>query len=327
VRIPPLRSVAGAVWISLVTWAPAWATPSVTYDASLGTLPEAQGYTYINQAPTAPAPSVIGGVLLQGPVQDTEQQYWFRNDVPFTFARGIILEAELEIVQSGYAILQGDGSQRSGFYLEAIDSTGRRLTLGIADAGITVNTDATLQPTNGIPLFQPPLGAGFHVYTLTTDADSIYLFIDGTRRRATVLGATIFSGTQPITYFGDGTTAAGSQVEIRRVNYMYSMGTVGVEDPGDVDFGALRIVPLGALMHEGVDLAVHAGTRGPVAVKVFDVRGGMVRDLGSVATGRSGQVVHWDGTDRSGRHVAAGVYFAGASSKEQQAGCRIVLVK
>ena len=42
------------------------------YDPGLGTLPEAQGYRFDNFAPSAPLPSVAGGVLKFGPTSDSD---------------------------------------------------------------------------------------------------------------------------------------------------------------------------------------------------------------------------------------------------------------
>jgi hypothetical protein len=79
----PSCCMTGAVLISLMIAGSAGSATTVTYDPGLGSLPEAQGYTYTNLAPGAPAPMVVAAELLQGPVPIVEQQYWIRNDFPF----------------------------------------------------------------------------------------------------------------------------------------------------------------------------------------------------------------------------------------------------
>lgn len=64
-----------------------------------------------------------------------------------------------------------------------------------------------------------------------------------------------------------------------------------------------------------------------VRVRVFDLKGAVVRELlnGTVSAGR--HEVAWDGTDRNHAPVASGVYFYRVECGLQSASRRLVLVK
>jgi hypothetical protein len=325
-RISTLPQLTILLCVSLSAGTPAWPAPGLLYDAGLGTLPESQGFMYVNSNSGAPAPSVSAGILSQGPTPIIGFQYWIRLDVPFRLAEGTHMEIEMKTLQSDYVLLPSDGSQRSGFYAEVVDSAGRRLTLGIATTGITVNTDRTLLPANGIPFFPFNSGDAFHHYDLFTTADSIHLFIDGALRGATVLGDSIFTGSQASFYFGDGTTAAGSQVQIRSVNYTRSSSPAGVEPPAQRAANSLRIVARNAVARGGAEFSLIASAPEAVRVKVVDAAGRMVRDLGAVMPDPTGRALAWDGRDAEGRNTPAGLYFAVASGASGRAACKFALL-
>jgi flagellar hook assembly protein FlgD len=48
---------------------------------------------------------------------------------------------------------------------------------------------------------------------------------------------------------------------------------------------------------------------GPVSLKIYDVRGRLVRTLVEGPLPGGAHVVHWDGRDVAGRTLASGVYF------------------
>lgn len=295
---------------------------TIAYDPALGSLPEAQGFSYVDLAPSASAPAVVGGVLRPGAVTTAELRYWIREDLLFAFDQGFTLDFELRAISSEYTLLQNDGSQRSGFYVEAIDTAGRRITVGIAGAGVTLNTDGALMPSNGIPLF--PLDTSvLHHYLVTAGPDSIRLFVDGSPRGSTPLGARIF--TSHDVYFGDGTTAAGSQVELGRVGFSYAGGTTGVA-AAPRGSAALRVRATGGL-GRAVELAVSDPAGSTDTIRILDVSGRLVRDLGPVVATAGGTVVRWSGADGGGRPAPAGVYFVTAAGTGGRASCRLVMLR
>ncbi|MBK8166930.1 MAG: hypothetical protein IPK64_13385 [bacterium] len=66
---------------------------------------------------------------------------------------------------------------------------------------------------------------------------------------------------------------------------------------------------------------------GEVTIRVFDVSGRLVRVLHSGAKSEARFVVDWDGTDDSGRLVAAGVYFAHGRFGEVEDVRKVMLLK
>src|SRR5262245_39700683 len=88
--------------------APAWTHGSASvigsptswvYDASLGTLPEAQGFV-ANVGSTNPPPTVSGGVLFS--TASSEGQYWNRFVSGLDFTQDFVLQTELKIISSNY---------------------------------------------------------------------------------------------------------------------------------------------------------------------------------------------------------------------------------
>ena len=58
-----------------------------------------------------------------------------------------------------------------------------------------------------------------------------------------------------------------------------------------------------------ISFSVPEGKAGQVTLKVFDVRGRLVRTLSDQVRDAGSYTLFWDGTDESGRQVASGVYF------------------
>ena len=68
---------------------------------------------------------------------------------------------------------------------------------------------------------------------------------------------------------------------------------------------------------------------GPVGptLRIYDVRGRMVRELPVSAPQDLIGAVRWDGLDADGRKVANGVYYARLESGQAEAGCRVVFAR
>jgi len=73
-------------------------------------------------------------------------------------------------------------------------------------------------------------------------------------------------------------------------------------------------------------IAYTIGAPGHLTVKVFNVRGQLVRTLLDQKVETSGHVV-WDGTDDNGHHLASGVYFREARLGDQVAVGKMMLIK
>lgn len=72
----------------------------------------------------------------------------------------------------------------------------------------------------------------------------------------------------------------------------------------------------------GTTLEYQLPSEGPATVRIYSLRGSLVRKL----TGTNAQA-EWDGMDAAGRSVAAGVYVVRAESGDQMAEGRVVLLK
>jgi hypothetical protein len=76
----------------------------------------------------------------------------------------------------------------------------------------------------------------------------------------------------------------------------------------------------------GIRLAVPPGA-GRVDVRLYDVRGGWVRDLWSAEPGPGEHRLHWDGTDGGGLARPAGVYYYRVDSRRGGASGKLVLLR
>src|SRR5688572_29100726 len=117
-----MRSAALALMLSLLLASAASATTVRAYDPDLGTLPQAQGFTFFEDF-THPAPTVSGGLLHQGPTGAAGNQLWRRSDLALDFASGpgFHMEADLRVISSGYDPGPAD---RAGYALIASDTAG-----------------------------------------------------------------------------------------------------------------------------------------------------------------------------------------------------------
>jgi len=106
--------------------------------------------------------------------------------------------------------------------------------------------------------------------------------------------------------------------------------TTGV-DPWPTPRGGLpsawRIEALPNPFRSGVALDMRPPGPGTLEVRVYDLAGRMVRDLGSAPAGGGEQQVHWDGRDSGGRAVPVGVYLVRARMGNWSASGRVVRLR
>lgn len=192
----------------------------VTYDPGLNSLPQAQGFTLIEDPPASPTPSVGGGFLNQGQTTLSGDQFFERSDVPFNFDSGFTLAVTLKVASSTYNPNGGGpGSQRSGWYMEGIDEMGRRFTIGVDSGGVVVNTDPNLLLSNGFSVRPFDTTNAFHRYRLVVSGGMGTLFIDGAAVGAAPVGGVVDPGSSNRVYFGDGTASGNSQTQLSFFQY------------------------------------------------------------------------------------------------------------
>ena len=76
-----------------------------------------------------------------------------------------------------------------------------------------------------------------------------------------------------------------------------------------------------------IELAVGPQSDVPISVKIYDVRGTLVRALWSGRAAEAPGVVHWDGRNEDGSRVSAGVYFARLTTPSVQSERKIQLIR
>jgi hypothetical protein len=203
----------------------------LTYDASLGTLPEAQGWTFVSINQTPPAPTVSNGILHLGPTTgNSDYQAWQWISVPsLDFTKSYDMEASLHVISSNYTFL-GDGEQRSGYYFDLIDEAGRVFFIGISSNGIAINNDGAFNPSNGVPFKAFNTTDAFHLYRFEIQNGSGTLFIDGNLFATLPVGEASRPDQPNDVEFGDNTGAGASQTEMRFFHFTANV----VPEPGSL---------------------------------------------------------------------------------------------
>src|SRR5882672_3588853 len=154
---------------------------TLTYDASLGTSPSAQGWTNVNSSLPESNYSISGGSLLQGDTSpDTNRQYYRSSGINFDFAQDTVLEtARLKIISSGLSHPpdpDGLGFRRAGWGIQTFDTQGRFVTLYVGSGGFFLlgkNSESS-----GLIGFDST--TTFHDYALILNSSGANLTVDGT---------------------------------------------------------------------------------------------------------------------------------------------------
>lgn len=190
-----------------------------SYDASLNTLPQEQGWTFRGGS-LNPAPSVSGGVLTINRVDVREPQEWSRADLVNDFsptARTFFLETSIKVDRSGYAAVTGPG-WRAGYHIEASDSIGRHFILGLAENGFRLSNDlANLDDDKSSPFINFDTMSGFNTYRLEVSGGTGHLYVNGDLKTSLALGAT--NPPQNRVLFGSGVTILTSQTQMQYLRY------------------------------------------------------------------------------------------------------------
>ena len=216
-------AVASMVFATTVMCGGVAGASSVTYDPSLGSLPDSQGWTFISHNP-GPAPQVSGGLLQLGPTGDTAA--WVNSDLVFDLnssGTALVVEVTLQVVSSSFTLGFGGTTPRAGYEISMGDTNGRGFTLFLSDEQLDLmNTGMGAAPDSAA--FDTT--DGLHTYRLVASAGIAQVFVDGSATALLTAPMGDPGWYEPNRMaFGDGTSAASSE------SYMAGISFSSVPEP------------------------------------------------------------------------------------------------
>lgn len=307
---------------------------SALFDASLGTLPQAQGWVMMEDIqPVAAYPlGVAAGELHLStlgfgsnvPPNVGGGVWWQRHDVPLDFSGDFAIELDAKIVDApDHATNQVAGWPRPGYALAAYDVQGRLFWLGLGRGEVMLsNTTFGFYGTANTLTIPFNTTDAHHVYRIERAAGGIgaALRIDGVKRLELPAFGPVLNDSALI-YFGDPTYWANSESFTSMVRV--SSPTLGVRPPTSGE--PLWVRPLGSPARR-MAVAYAAHEPGVLTLDVFDVTGRRVATTRrEVAAGQSGTIELPDAQ-------ADGLYYyratlAGGSARDAVASGRIVVIR
>lgn len=312
--------------------APADAQSWIVYDASLGTMPQAQGWT-LNEDINPPAPYVaeLGDGQMHLSTLDLQSGgvsgggvWWQRDDVPIDFANEYAVEVTVRIASApNHSVNPTPGWPRPGYALAVYDIHGRIFWIGLGSGEVFLSNTAYGQygSANTVTLAFNTTDT-HHTYRIERAAGGTgaALRIDGViRLQLPALGAV--EGGAPLIYFGDPTYWANSESYTSSVRFMNAVAAVGPPSRSV----ALSAKPLGS---PATKFRVAYGTAEPgeLALEVFDTSGRRIERVGRhVAAEQSGSF------EVPGDHRAGLYYYrlrlVAPSGVTSEVSGRIVLIR
>ena len=223
VAIPSYRNLlvlAAALLVARVGYAQTW---QLGYDASLGTLPSAQGFVLFSDDPPPDDGldesnyAVSGGVLSQGPTgggsDDVANRQWYElGSAALDFDRDVlVVDLSLLIIESTLSPPPG-GAPRAGFGVQLSDRLGRVVVLYVGSAGVFLyGSDGS---TSALAFLDTT--DTFHDYHLRVTPTGATVAVDGVEL-ATLERASFGSGATPDRLLiGDLTLLQRSSSELER---------------------------------------------------------------------------------------------------------------
>ena len=202
----------------------AQAQPCGTYDASLGTFPEDQGWergTFgdadgitLDLRGFALFQSTLPGFICNDETNN-RAGFWQLTDVPFNLNDTIAFEIDLRIIRSEYNTACGTDWPRPGVSFTVIDEEGHLFRLGFCETRVFLSNSTTAPFGDpGIIELDFDTSSGFHTYHVEVSDAVATLFIDGEQRLSLGgLGNTVENPSR--VWLGDGTRWANSMFEVR----------------------------------------------------------------------------------------------------------------
>jgi hypothetical protein len=197
---------------------PVWIS---AYHPSLGTLPQAQGWTLESNG-SNPTVSIASGVLAQGPTAYTGWQFWRQSTTPYDFDTGVGLVAEfsLKLVSATYADF---GSYwLPGWAAVFTDRNNKTIVVGVTDTGIRVS-NSLVTSSFSTPFIPLNTTSQYNSYKLVANANGVTLFVNGSLIAslgpAVAYSVDANSPSPNGVYFGDSTGTGQNQSLLQYFSY------------------------------------------------------------------------------------------------------------
>jgi hypothetical protein len=202
--------------VSCIVRAENWA---VSYDASLGTLPTDQGWQGYYEGDSSPAPYVSNGILHQGLTASYGTQTWSAISpvsIDMSGSTPFIAESCFRVLQSSF--WQNGTDWRNGFNVVINDQSGRCVQAGFSSSGVSLRGDQNnVMGEYGVQFVPFDTTSTTHTYRVVTSSNVGYLYADNALLATTPIGSP-YGGHNGV-WFGDGTYAGNSQVDIQYVRF------------------------------------------------------------------------------------------------------------
>jgi hypothetical protein len=218
--------------------APAATAPIVLYDGALGTLPDAQGFTFL--AVPSVSPTVSNGATILDTSRNTYAGYFSRSTPQLVLDRvvGYTISFTVQVEQEDHSGSDRNNDEiedRAGFSLIVLSSDKRGIELGFWKDRIWAQEGGT-----GSTLFTQAEGAAFDTqsgrrpYTLAVQGDTYALssngapILSGNLRDYTALSSPPDPYETPnLIFLGDDTSSASAKIQLAYV----AVGPIGSTAP------------------------------------------------------------------------------------------------
>ena len=180
-----------------------------TYDATLGTLPDAQGWELQERTPSSPPCTIQGDGMHQGLTTWSGFQTWHSFDVPFNFTEDyVFMEAELKVISSSY-----DPFPRAGYGLVMADALERLFAVQIAGDRIFITN--SVQSGTETRAFDSTDDFHHYRFVVTDASGKLYIDADPIPFLSLAVGSPWPSGADNGAFFGDATALGQSETLLR----------------------------------------------------------------------------------------------------------------
>ncbi|KKM20360.1 hypothetical protein LCGC14_1646260 [marine sediment metagenome] len=190
---------------------------TIDYEAGRGTLPEEQGWDYIDLTNMPNQPSVIDAKLLQGPTEYDGAQIWeiFPGSIGDFRTDNTVWEVQIKVLKSSDDIAV-PSRWHTGWEINIVDSNKRGFALGLSESGVRLSDDLATPMHQLNKSIEIPFDTtdDFHVYRLQISGGTGYVIIDGSGAGNLVFGSAASEQTVDHVWFGDDSNLASGQTEL-----------------------------------------------------------------------------------------------------------------